>query len=291
MNGDRSHSKGTTVRLTSEVLKIDPTQTESRITSFVRHYVTQVGASGVVLGISGGIDSATGAAICAKAIGGARVLGLNMPEAETWNDEDIRDAELVAEMFGMDLETVDISQMVKAVFQGVPAFDLDDRLANGNVKARMRMIVLYYYANRTRRLVVGSSDKSEAMLGYFTKWGDYCADILPLVDLYKTQVRQLAVHLSLPARLVKKSPTPGLWPGQTAKDELGLDYDQLDPVLYGLEHFMTVEEIAQDLGLSIEVVKGIEDRWLGSEHKRRPPLCVKLGYRSVGHDFRLPYHI
>lgn len=287
----KSHLQGTTVKLTPEVLRIDALQTDGNITSFVRHYVTEVGASGIVLGISGGIDSATGAAICAKAIGGARVLGLNMPEAETRNDEDIRDAELVAKKFGIDLETVDISQMVKAVFDGVPSFDLSDRLANGNAKARMRMIVLYYYANRTGRLVVGSSDKSEVMLGYFTKWGDYGGDIFPLADLYKTQVRQLAVHLGLPARLAEKPSTPNLWPGQTAKDELGLDYDQLDLALYGLEHFMTVEEIARELGLSTQAVKRIEARWLGSEHKRRPPLCVKLGYRSVGHDFRLPYNI
>ena len=287
----KSHLQGTTVKLSPEVLRIDALQTDGNITSFVRHYVTEVGASGIVLGISGGIDSATGAAICAKAIGGARVLGLNMPEAETRNDEDIRDAELVAKKFGIDLETVDISQMVKAVFDGVPSFDLSDRLANGNAKARMRMIVLYYYANRTGRLVVGSSDKSEVMLGYFTKWGDYGGDIFPLADLYKTQVRQLAVHLGLPARLAEKPSTPNLWPGQTAKDELGLDYDQLDLALYGLEHFMTVEEIARELGLSTQAVKRIEARWLGSEHKRRPPLCVKLGYRSVGHDFRLPYNI
>ncbi len=287
----KSHLQGTTVKLSPEVLRIDVLQTDGNITSFVRHYVTEVGASGIVLGISGGIDSATGAAICAKAIGGARVLGLNMPEAETRNDEDIRDAELVAKKFGIDLETVDISQMVKAVFDGVPSFDLSDRLANGNAKARMRMIVLYYYANRTGRLVVGSSDKSEVMLGYFTKWGDYGGDIFPLADLYKTQVRQLAVHLGLPARLAEKPSTPNLWPGQTAKDELGLDYDQLDLALYGLEHFMTVEEIARELGLSTQAVKRIEARWLGSEHKRRPPLCVKLGYRSVGHDFRLPYNI
>lgn len=287
----KSHLQGTTVKLSPEVLRIDVLQTDGNITSFVRHYVTEVGASGIVLGISGGIDSATGAAICAKAIGGARVLGLNMPEAETRNDEDIRDAELVAKKFGIGLETVDISQMVKAVFEGVPSFDLGDRLANGNAKARMRMIVLYYYANRTGRLVVGSSDKSEVMLGYFTKWGDYGGDIFPLADLYKTQVRQLAVHLGLPARLAEKPSTPNLWPGQTAKDELGLDYDQLDLALYGLEHFMTVEEIARELGLSTQAVKRIEARWLGSEHKRRPPLCVKLGYRSVGHDFRLPYNI
>jgi len=279
------------MRLTPEVLRIDPFQTEDRITSFVRDYITQVRAPGVVLGISGGIDSATASAICAKAIGGAKVLVVNMPEAETRNEIEIQDAQLVAKMFGMDFATIDISEMMKTFSRSVPVFDLKDSLANGNTKARVRMVVLYYYANRMRRLVVGSSDKSEVMLGYFTKWGDNCADVLPLADLYKTQVRQLAVHLALPPTVIERPPTPNLWPGQTAKGELGLDYDRLDLVLYGFEHFMTVEEIAQDLGLPAEVVKRIEARWLGSEHKRRTPLSMKLGYRSVGHDFRLPYNV
>lgn len=279
------------MKLTSEVLKIDPVQVENRVARFVSDYVAQVEAPGVVIGISGGIDSATSAAICAKAIGGARVLGVNMPEAETRNDEDIQQAQLVADMFGIYLEIVDISQMIKAFLEDAPALDLKDRLASGNAKARMRMVVLYYYANRTKRLVVGSSDKSEVMLGYFTKWGDYCADISPLADLYKSQVRQLAVHLKLPAKLVEKSPTPNLWPGQTAEEELGLGYDQLDLMLFGLEHFMTVEEVARDVALPVEVVKRVEKRWLGSEHKRRLPLSVKLSYRSVGHDLRLPHHI
>ncbi len=279
------------MKLTSEVLKIDPVQVENRVARFVSDYVAQVEAPGVVIGISGGIDSATSAAICAKAIGGARVLGVNMPEAETRNDEDIQEAQLVADMFGIRLEIVDISEMIKTFLENVPALDLKDHLASGNAKARMRVVVLYYYANRTKRLVVGSSDKSEVMLGYFTKWGDYCADISPLADLYKSQVRQLAVHLKLPAKLVEKSPTPNLWPGQTAEEELGLGYDQLDLMLFGLEHFMTVEEVARDVALPVEVVKRVEKRWLGSEHKRRLPLSVKLSYRSVGHDLRLPHHI
>lgn len=279
------------MKLTSEVLKIDPNLTENRVTNFIRNYIVGANVSGIVIGISGGIDSATCAATCAKAIGGAGVLGLNMPEAETRDEADIKDAQLLAEMFGIRLETIDISPIVKAVLENISLFDSKDRLANGNVKARVRMIVLYYYANRTRRLVVSSSDKSETMLGYFTKWGDYCADISPLADLYKSQVRQLALHLGLPTRLVQKPPTPGLWPGQTAEAELGLSYDQLDLILYGLEHFMKAEEIARELGLSAAVVKQVEGRWLGSEHKRRQPLCVKLGYRSVGHDFRLPYQI
>lgn len=284
-----SQSQGPSMNLTPDVLRIDPVQTESRITRFVRNYVAEAKVPGIILGISGGIDSAVCGAICAKAIGGAKVLGVNMPEAETLDEAEMQDAKLVSKMFGIDLVTVDISDMVKTFFRVVPVFDVDDRIANGNVKARIRMAVLYYYANRLRWLVAGSSDKSELMLGYFTKWGDGCADILPIADLYKTQVRQLASHLALPSRLVEKPPSPNLWPGQTAKEELGLGYDELDLALYGLEHFMTADEISKELGLPIEVVKDIEARWLRSEHKRRSPLSVKLSYRSVGHDFRLPY--
>lgn len=274
----------------SDALKIDLAQTERRITNFVRDYIIRAGTAGVVIGISGGVDSATSAAICSKAIGGEKVLGLSMPEAETWNDTDAGDSQLVANMFGIKLETVDISHVLEALFSSIPAFDLEDRLTNGNAKARTRMLILYYYANRTGRLVVGSSDKSEVMLGYFTKWGDYCADILPLADLYKSQVRQLATHLAFPTRLVEKPPSPNLWPGQTAEEELGLDYGRLDLILYGFEHLMTAEEIAQELTLPVGVVRQVENRWLKSEHKRRPPLAVKLGYRSVGHDFRFAYH-
>ncbi|HEW89711.1 MAG TPA: NAD(+) synthase, partial [Candidatus Bathyarchaeota archaeon] len=124
---------------------------------------------------------------------------------------------------------------------------------------------------------------------YYTKWGDGAADIEPIMDLFKTQVRQLARHLGVPREIVEKPPTPGLLPGQTAEGELGMSYDVLDLILYGLEHFMKPERIASDLGLPLEAVLAVRDRWLANEHKRRPPLTVKLAYRTAGMDFRLPY--
>jgi NAD+ synthase len=126
------------------------------------------------------------------------------------------------------------------------------------------------------------------MMGYFTKWGDVAADISPIMDLYKTQVRKLAQHLGLPKEIVSKPASPNLWPSQLAEDELGMKYEQLDLVLYGLEHFMKPEEIATELHLKQQAVNKIKQKWLSAEHKRRMLLTAKLEYRTVGTDFRLP---
>jgi NAD+ synthase len=150
------------------------------------------------------------------------------------------------------------------------------------------MIYIYYYANKLNRIVCGSSDKSETMMGYFTKWGDIAADISPIMDLYKTQVRKLAAHLGLPAELAAKPSTPALWPNQLAETELGIKYETLDLILYGLERFMTTEEIARQLNIENTLVKKVKNRWLSAEHKRRMLLTAKLEYRTMGTDFRLP---
>ena len=152
------------------------------------------------------------------------------------------------------------------------------------------MIYLYYYANKLNRIVCGSSDKSETMMGYFTKWGDVSADISPLMDLYKTQVRKLAVHIGIPPELAAKPSTPALWANQLAEIELGIKYETLDLILYGLERFMTTEEIAQQLSVQKPLVEKVKSRWLSVEHKRRLPLTPKIEYRTVGTDFRLPRH-
>jgi NAD+ synthase len=125
------------------------------------------------------------------------------------------------------------------------------------------------------------------MMGYFTKWGDVAADISPIMDLYKTQVRKLAQHIGVPKEIVSKPSSPALWPGQTAEKELGIKYELLDLILYGLEHFMKTEEIAKQLSLEKELVDRIRDRWLSAEHKRRMLLTAKIEYRTVGTDFRL----
>jgi len=277
------------LKLTKERLKLDSPSVETRIKRFIKDYIEKCGATGVVLGVSGGIDSCTTAALAALSLGGRNVLGITLPEEETYNATDVQHAKLVAEKFGFKLEVIDISLTLEACFQSLPIYDPSDKLSKGNIKARTRMVYLYYYANKLKKIVCGSSDKSETMMGYFTKWGDAAADISPLMDIYKTQVRQLALHIGVPTEIVTKPSTPGLWPRQLAEEELGVKYETLDLILFGLERFMTTKEIAKQLNLSIKLVDGIKKRWLATEHKRRTPLTTKIGYRTVGADFRLPY--
>jgi NAD+ synthase len=252
--------------------------------------VENAGAKGIVLGLSGGVDSSTIAALSSLAIGGKNVLGLMLPEKENFNQKDIDDANAVADQFHLETQVCDISDALSSLYGAIPVFDQSDRLCKGNIKARTRMIYLYYYANKQNRIVCGSSDKSETMMGYFTKWGDAAADIAPIMDLYKTQVRKLAIDLGIPKELALKPSTPALWPNQLAESELGIKYETLDLILYGLERFMPPEEIAQQLGIEKVLVDKVKSRWLSNEHKRRMPLAPKIGFRTVGNDFRLPRH-
>jgi NAD+ synthase len=214
-----------------------------------------------------------------------------MPEQETHNTTDIQHAKLLAEKFGFNIQVIDISSTLKTFFQSLPIYDATHRRSKGNVKARIRMIYLYYYANKLNRLVCGTSDKSETMIGYFTKWGDGAADISPIMDLYKTHVRQLATHVGVPTEIVNKPPSPGLWSNQLAEKELGIKYETLDLVLFGLEHFMKPGEISGQLNLPVALVEAMKSRWLASEHKRRLPLTTKFGFRTVGKDFRVPQRL
>ncbi|MEM2946757.1 MAG: NAD+ synthase [Candidatus Bathyarchaeia archaeon] len=277
------------MKLAPSVLELDWAEVEEKIRRFIKDYVEKAKANGIVLGLSGGIDSSTVAALSAKAIGGNKVLGLILPEKETYNPRDMEHAKLMAEKFRLKTETIDITPALEAFKKTIPIFDAEDKLSKGNLKARTRMLYIYYYANKLNLIVCGSSDKSEAMMGYFTKWGDIAADISPIMDLYKTQVKKLASHMGIPKELVEKPPSPALWPGQTAEEELGIKYEVLDLILYGLEHFMKTEEIAKQLGLQRELVKRVEERWRKMEHKRRTPLTTKLQYRTVGFDFRIPF--
>lgn len=276
------------MKLTPSVLELDLSEIEKRIRRFIKKYVENSGADGIVVGLSGGIDSSTIAALSSLSIGGDRVLGLMLPEKETYNPKDIDDAKLVAEKFGLKTQICDITPVLESFYKTIPIFDQADKLCKGNIKARTRMIYIYYYANKLNRIVCGSSDKSETMMGYFTKWGDIAADISPIMDLYKTQVRKLAAHLGLPAELAAKPSTPALWPNQLAETELGIKYETLDLILYGLERFMTTEEIARQLNIENTLVKKVKNRWLSAEHKRRMLLTAKLEYRTMGTDFRLP---
>ncbi len=268
----------------------DPKQTVERIKRFLETQRNRTKKSLLIVGMSGGLDSSVTAALCALSIGGKNVLGVCLPERETRNETNIRDAKIVAKKFGIKLRTIEISDLVAAASATLPDMPGNPtRISFGNVKARLRAAVLYYFANKKNGLVVGTSDKSEVMLGYFTKFGDGACDIEPIADLYKTTVKELAKYLRLPSSVYSKPPSPDLWPGQTAKNELGLEYEKLDTILLGLEHWMSPEDIAEQTGISLNLVRRIRDRWIGSEHKRRPPLTLKLGYRTSGADLRLPY--
>jgi NAD+ synthase len=237
--------------------------------------------------MSGGLDSSVAAALCGRAVQGQRVLGIILPEKETSNKKTLGDAKAVAMKYSIGFKILDITSILETV-----RVTLNKKMTKGvpwgNVKARLRSMVLYYYANIEKGLVVGTGDKSEIMLGYFTKFGDGACDILPLADLYKTSVRNLARHLAIPERIRVKASSPELWPGQTAEKELGLDYENIDRILWGLERWLTPEEIARDTGFQLGLVDRVRRRWLLSEHKRRPPLALKLGYRTPGDDLRLP---
>ena len=265
----------------------EPEETVSRLERFLTTHLEEAGARCLVVGMSGGLDSSVTAALCARALGGRQVLGLGLPEKDTRNLRGLEDARSVVSKYRIRFKVIDITSIVETsrnvlgakVARGIPW---------GNVKARLRAMVLYYFANAERGLVVGTGDKSEIMLGYFTKFGDGACDILPLADLYKTSVRDLARHLGIPERIRVKASSPELWPGQTAERELGLSYEKLDRILWGLERWMMPEEIVRETGLKLALVRKVRERWLRSEHKRRPPLAMKLGYRTAGDDLRLP---
>jgi NAD+ synthase len=278
------------LKLTSAVLNLDFSEAQTRICRFIKEYVDNVGAKGIVLGLSGGVDSAVTAALSSLAIGGENVLALLMPEQETFKQKDVDDAKTVADMFHLQTVTADMTDVLDGFYKSIPAYKQTDRLCKGNIKARTRMIYLYYYANSQNRIVAGTSDKSETYMGYFTKWGDAASDITPIIDLYKTQVRQLAVHLGIPQELAMKPSTPSLWPNQLAESELEIKYETLDLILYGLERFMKPAEVAEQLGIDQAIVNRVQTRILSTEHKRRMPLSPKLGFRTPGNDFRVPRH-
>ncbi len=252
------------------------------IESFIAHQVASSGREGVVLGLSGGVDSALVAKLCADAIGPKKVLALGLPEGD--GGRDVEDARAHAKSLGVSFRVIDIAPFVAAFESGLRA-KRADRVARGNLRARTRMMVWYFVANTEDRVVMGTGNKSEILCGYFTKWGDGGADFLPIGDLYKTQVRAMARHLGIAKRIVDKVPTAGLWPGQTDEGELGVTYDELDRILLGIELQMDPEAIAEKTGAPLNRIRHVEELVASSVHKRKMPLIPKVGVRTVGLDW------
>ena len=259
--------------LLNKITSLDFEQVSKSIAEFIRRQVVEAGATGVVIGLSGGLDSSTAAYLAVRALGKDSVLGLILPDSRITPHQDVEDAREVAKNLGIETIFVDIAPIHDTFMKYLKSH----RLAEGNLRARIRMCLLYYYANLLNRLVLGTGDRSEALIGYFTKYGDGGVDIQPLAQLYKTQVRALASYLDVPRQIVVKRSSPRLWAGQEAEEELGLVYEDIDRILYCLFDLnMGVDETSKNLGISPDKVVYVLNRHRATEHKRQPPPSPKL---------------
>ena len=246
-----------------------------RICDFIRKRVELAGAEGVVVGVSGGVDSATVAFLCVRALGKERVFATIMPEIGVTPEEDVMHAKQVCEILGIEHRYVEINPLIESFLK---IFGEGESLAFANVKPRVRMIVNYYYANRMNRLVAGTGNKSELKVGYFTKYGDGGVDFLPIGDLYKTEVFELARYLGVPESIISKKPSARLWKGQTDEDEMGISYRNLDAILKGIEMGLERDEIVERFSVSGDEVDRVVAMVEKSRHKRElPPIAPVRG--------------
>jgi len=237
---------------------------KKKAVAWIKKQVKDACAEGIVMGLSGGIDSAVVCALAKEAVGKKNVLGLLMPCHS--HPRDIKDAQLVARKLGVKTRVVDLTKVYDSFLKVLPQAK---PLAKANLRPRLRMATLYYFANKFNYLVSGTGNKSEIMAGYFTKYGDGGVDILPIADLLKRDVRKLAQELDIPESIIVKAPTAGLWPGQTDEGEMGISYNELDDILYRLEH-KKIQVAKKD---KIAKVKRMIAR---SRHKRCMPESCKV---------------
>jgi NAD+ synthase len=243
------------------------------ISEFLKDSLADSKADGLVLGLSGGLDSTTVAYISAKTVQKDKILGLIMP-SKTTTPEDIDDARGIAQELGIETETIAIDELIEpfrnlCVHSKSPHYN---RMAAANLKARIRMMILYYHANSLNRLVTGTGNRTELLVGYFTKYGDGGVDILPLGHLYKTEVQNIASYLEVPQKILLKAPTAGLWSGQTDEEELGIQYPLLDQMLYLLsEENLKVDQVAGKLQIPQNEVLRIKGMMKSAEHKLTSP--------------------
>ena len=238
------------------------------LTGFIRSTVQKIGCKGVVVGLSGGVDSATVTKLCVDALGPEKVLNVFMPSRVT-PAEDYKTTSELSSMWGTEYRVVDVQPAVDAL-AAVLLSGRETPLERGNISARCRMIVLYNLAKKRDYIVMGTSNQSELMMGYFTKFGDGACDVTPLANMYKTEVRQIARIIGVPEPIIAKPPSAGLWEGQTDESEMGITYENLDGILYDMEQDRTDPQIAADTGLPLSEIERIRKQVVSMEHKRLP---------------------
>jgi NAD+ synthase len=266
-------------------MKINPVFTEKILTDFIREELVKKGFSKGILGLSGGLDSSTSIYLAVRALGAENVIGVIMPYGNLFH-QDAQDAGNVAESLRIETITVNIQPSVDAYYSRFPT---DNQVLKGNKMARERMSVLYDFSERKKALVIGTSNKTELLIGYGTIFGDMASAVNPIGDLYKTQVRIMAQHLGVPDSILNKAPTAGLWKGQTDELEIGLSYEEIDRILYRLVDLRRSDEQLIEEGFKSSKVKKILRMIETSEFKRKLPCIAKISQRTIGLDFLYPY--
>jgi NAD+ synthase len=263
-----------------KVLGFDESAIADYLIEFLRDEIEKVGFKKAVLGLSGGIDSSLVAYLLKEALGKDNVYAILMPYRLS-SKESAQDAFKVIDELGIHYKTLDITKIADAYID-----ESFDKVRIGNILARTRMIVLFDQSYNLSALVVGTSNKTELLLGYGTWYGDMSSSLNPIGDLYKTQVRILSKYMGVPENIINKKPTADLWVGQSDEEELGFSYDEADLILYHLfDKRFSIEEVVS-LGFSEKIVNGIFERVRKNQFKRLPPIIAKISRRSINWDFR-----
>ena len=248
----------------NKIINQDYASITDKIEKFIEKEIEKNQAKGIILGLSGGIDSAVLAYICKRKLK-EKTLALVMPDTSITPNSETEDAMKIIGLTGIEHKLIDI----KPVVNEYSMYLEPNERAKGNLRARVRTNMLYYYANIKNYLVLGSSDKSEYLIGYFTKFGDGASDLTPISSLYKLQVREIAKYLEIPENIISKKSSPHLWKNHEAEEELGIQYEEVDSILYCLfEKKLSIKETSEITEIEGEVVKKIYELNIKSEHKR-----------------------
>lgn len=234
------------------------------IRDWIKNYVKNANATNIVVGLSGGVDSAVTAALCSNAIGKENIISLGLP-CESLS-QDLEDAISIAEHLGIKFDVLDLTPVYEKFLDITNSIQKKDKMAIANLKPRLRMMALYFAGqSKGKSLIAGTSNRAELLIGYFTKYGDGAADFEPIACLYKQEVRKLAEILNLPEKIINKAPSAGLWPGQTDEGEIGLSYDTIDEILYRINYNLDFK------GINESDIKKVRTMMNTAEHKLKMP--------------------
>lgn len=260
-----------------ELPKLNPDKTKDKITDFIKKMKLESNVKRIVIGLSGGLDSTVVAYLLKEAIGSENILGIHMNSSTTPNEDKIH-SRLIAENLNIEYIEIAIDELSNdfiKIFTN-PKFEIENieskKIAKGNLTARIRMSILYYYANLNNFIVVGTSNRSELLIGYFTKYGDGAADILPIANIYKSQLKKLAIEWNIPEEIIKKPPRAGLWEEQTDEGEIGFSYEVLDKMLYLIiDKRLDNDSISKEMNISTKEINRIRDKVKNNKHKLQFP--------------------